>query len=308
MKELEFIAWLQDRLAEREPRFPLELRDDAGLVPLSDAPDCIVTTDMLMEGVHFAQGENLQRVGRKALAVNLSDLAAMAAEPVASLVSIAVPREGGFAVAQQIYQGLLPLADEYGCPIAGGDTNSWHGGLVISVTVMGRPTQRGPLLRSGAKLGDAILVTGSLGASLQSGKHLDFVPRVREAIALHADFELHAGMDISDGLLLDLQRLTTASHCGAVLDIGAVPVSNDAMRVSHSDRSKTAIDRALSDGEDFELLLTAAASEAERMVRDAQAIVPITIVGQIHGESGIWQRGTTGQLEQIKITGYQHPL
>src|SRR5262249_50875367 len=155
-------------------------------------------TDMLLEGSCFLLAEaGPRRVGRKAMAVNLSDIAAMAGRPVAAVVSVGLPRKGGRTPAQEPYLGLRGGAAALGPPLVGGDTNSWDGPLVISVTVLGEATGRGPVRRAGARVGDWLLVTGPLGGSIL-GKHLDFTPRVREALRLHAVADLHAMIDVSD--------------------------------------------------------------------------------------------------------------
>src|SRR5262245_57783810 len=166
--ELEFIRWLREHVPE-DPRAKLGLRDDAAVILLADNPELIVTTDLLTDGVDFRVGvDDLQRIGRQALGANLSDLAAMAASPLAAFISIALPRTGpgGTApldMAIGLYEGILPLAREYDVAIAGGDTNTYDGPLVISVAAIGQPIKRGPLTRSGGKVGDWLLVTGTLG-------------------------------------------------------------------------------------------------------------------------------------------------
>src|SRR6476469_4729331 len=138
--------------------------DDAAILRLATDANLVATTDMLRDGIDFEMGRHeAERIGRKALAVNLSDLAAMAAAPVAALVSLALPQQGGEALAKRLYEGMLPLATEFDCPIAGGDTNSWDGPLVISVTALGQAPQQRRWLRSGARPGDAIVVTGQFG-------------------------------------------------------------------------------------------------------------------------------------------------
>ncbi len=216
--EAEFLAWLRDQLPAH-PRVPLGPGDDAALLQLAEHGDCVATVDMISDGVDFdLASTDPRRVGRKALAVNLSDLAAMAARPVAALVALSLPRHGALELARQLYEGLLPLAQRYKIAIAGGDVQTWDGPLVICITALGELTPRGALLRSGAQPGDAIVVTGSFGDSL-SGKHLDFEPRIDEALLLHERYPLHAGMDVSDGLSLDLSRLCQASGCGAVINL-----------------------------------------------------------------------------------------
>jgi thiamine-monophosphate kinase len=279
--------------------------DDAAVVATSG--DAVITTDMLMEGVDFEPGTDPRRVGRKSLAVNLSDLAAMAAEPVTAFAAVALPRSGGRAIAEQLYEGLLALAEEFQITLAGGDTNSWNGPLVISVTAVGRVTTRGPLLRSGARPGDVLLVTGELGGSIL-GHHFDFQPRVREALWLHAAAELHAGIDVSDGLTLDLARLLAASGCGAVLDLDQIPVS-DAARQLAADRADgiSAREHALSDGEDFELVIAAPPAEADRLLAAAPP-VRLTRIGHCVARPGLWQAARDGNWEPLLPHGYEHQL
>src|SRR5262249_45919156 len=168
-------------------------------------------------------------VGRKAMAVNLSDIAAMAGRPVGAVVSVGLPRQGGRGLAEELFYGLREMADAFKTAIVGGGTNSWGGALVIPVTIPGQSTGRGPVTRSGARPGDWLLVTGPLGGSIR-GKHLTFTPRVREALQLHAAADLHAMIDISDGLAADVNHICEESHCGAVLDAEALPIADAARR------------------------------------------------------------------------------
>src|SRR5262245_43153130 len=206
MSEIAYIDWLR-RQTPPAQRVMIGPGDDCAAIDWSHGRPCVITTDMLMEGVDFILAEATpRRVGRKAMATNLSDIAAMAGKPVAAVVSVALPKHGGQQLAEEIYRGLREVADQFDTAIAGGDTNSWNGPLVISVTVLGEPTGRGPVTRSGAKPGDWLFVTGPLGGSIR-GKHLDFTPRVREAQQLHSLAELHAMIDISDGLAVDVHHI-----------------------------------------------------------------------------------------------------
>ena len=174
--ERELISWLRQHLPPH-PLLRLGLGDDAAMLRLADVQECVITVDMLNEGVDFDLSRiDPRRAGRKALAANLSDLAAMAARPLAGVVALALPRRGAMELAVALYEGMLPLAEQYDLAIAGGDTNSWDGPLAISITLLGAVTLRGPLRRDGAKPGDHILVTGSFGGSIL-GRHLDFEPR-----------------------------------------------------------------------------------------------------------------------------------
>src|SRR5262249_39282652 len=212
--------------------------DDAAVLRPVAGP-WLVTTDMLLETRHFVLAEvGPRRVGRKAMAVNLSDIAAMAGKPVAAVVSVALPRGCGDKLAEELYLGLRDLADGFDTAIVGGDTNSWDGGLVISVTLLGEATPRGPVLRSGARPGAWLCVTGDFGGSL-AGKHLDFTPRVKEALILHERADLHAMIDVSDGLAADVHHLCEESGCGVVLRADAIPISAAAR---HMDDKKSPLD------------------------------------------------------------------
>jgi thiamine-monophosphate kinase len=304
--ETEFLNWLAERLSPH-PCLRLGMGDDAAVLQLAASAECVVTVDLLTEGVDFRLNDtSLERIGRKALAVNLSDLAAMAARPLAAVVALALPRAAALETAIGVYQGLLPLAERYQTAIAGGDTNTWDGLLVISVTLIGQSTERGVLRRDGARAGDAIVVTGEFGGSIL-GKHFDFEPRVQEALSLNDRYELHAGMDVSDGLSLDLARLCQASDCGAIIDLAAIPIAAAAYDLARSrSDGQTALDHALSDGEDFELLLAVPAAPARQMVDDRPFDTPLTIIGEFVREPGLWQRQPTGELVALPPRGYLH--
>ncbi len=304
--EPEFLAWLRDHLPNH-PRFLLGPGDDAAVLQLS-GDRCVVTSDMLNDGTDFVSGRSdWKLVGRKALAVNLSDLAAMAARPAAALVSLLLPRHEGLEIGKALYGGLMALAAEFDLPIAGGDTNSWDGPTVISVTAIGQPTSHGFWRRSGARPGDQVLVTGSFGGSIL-GRQFEFVPRVREALKLNAEYRIHAATDVSDGLSLDLSHLLEASGCGAELQLDQIPVSDDARRLAAStgDSAQSALDHALGDGEDFELILAVPADEAERLLADQPLDVPLSRIGQFIDEPGLWQIASTTGRQPLVPRGYQH--
>jgi thiamine-monophosphate kinase len=304
--EADLIAHLRRRLPAH-PLLRLGIGDDAAVLRMADVEECVITVDMMMDQVDFELGQvDARRIGRKALAINLSDLAAMASEPLAGVVAVALPRSGGMNLAVELYEGMLPLAEQFELAIAGGDTNSWNGPLVISVTLLGKVTARGALRRSGARPGDRLLVTGSLGGSIL-GRHLDFEPRVREALALMRGYELHAGMDISDGLSIDLARLTAESGCGAEVWTDAVPIAEDAYRlVDQLADGSSPLEHALNDGEDFELLLAAPPEEAERMLAEQPLDLPLTMIGEFVAEPGVWQVGATRERLPMVPRGYQH--
>jgi len=185
----------------------------------------------------------------------------------------------------------------------GGDTNTWDGPLSISVTLMGSPTGKGSVLRKGARPGDWAMTTGDFGGSIL-GQHLDFTPRVREAMVLHALVDLHAMIDVSDGLAKDLNHLGEESGCGAVLRAEAIPVS-DAARSMQDGLSS--LDHALGDGEDFELVFAVSPDDGRRLLAE-QPLGPVRVshVGEFVG-SGLWLE-TAGRREALSPRGYVHPL
>jgi thiamine-monophosphate kinase len=307
--ESAFLDWLRQRAPSSSDAAPLGLEDDAALIRVRGPGDWILTTDMLMDGTDFLLSEcDARLAGRKALAVNLSDLAAMAARPHVALVSVALPRRDGHHLGRQLYEGILDLANRFDVTLAGGDTNSWDGPLVISVTLAGTATQPGPLLRTGARPGDSIVVTGQFGGSIL-GHHLCFVPRVAEALHLNDEYALHAGMDVSDGLTLDLSRLAQASGCGAVLDLDTVPIAPAALQLASLRNDGTsALDHALGDGEDFELLLAVPVEEADRLVAEQPLDVPLTRIGQFVDEPGLWAALPDGRRQTLSPSGYLHQM
>lgn len=300
--EFAFIDWVR-RQTGADPRVPIGPGDDAAAVKLAH-DTCLITTDMLLEGSCFRLAEAGPRlVGRKAMAVNLSDIAAMAGRPVAAVVSVGLPRQGGRTLGEELYRGLREMADAFSTAIVGGDTNSWDGPLVISVALLGEATPRGPVRRNGARPGDWLLVTGPLGGSIL-GKHLTFTPRVQEALSLHAMANLHAMIDISDGLAGDLAHLCEESNCGAVLRAAAIPLSEDARRMGDS---RSPLDHALADGEDFELLFAVAPDDGRRLLATQPlAGITLTAIGECI-DKGLWL-DTDGKRAPLEPRGYVHKL
>lgn len=305
--EFALIEHLRRRIPSH-PRLRLGLGDDAAVLRMDDVEECVMTVDLLTDGVDFIlEKADPRRVGRKALAVNLSDLAAMAARPLAGVVALALPRRGGYDLAVAIYEGMLPLAEEFELAIAGGDTNSWDGPLVLSVTLLGKsPVAGGELRRDGARPGDKIIVSGRFGGSIL-GHHFDFVPRVREALLLNERYRLHASIDVSDGLAVDLSRIGKASGCGAVVEIDAVPIAEDAKRLSASlADGRTPLDHALTDGEDFELIMAVPQQEATRMLEDQPLDVLLTCIGEFSDDPGLWQTDARNGKRKLAPAGWEH--
>lgn len=302
--EFSLIDWIRSHVVDRDP-VKLGIGDDAAVLRSDSNRDWLVATDMLMEGVDFTFPPATARLaGRKSLAVNLSDIAAMGGRATAAFASVALPIGRGVEFARDLHAGLLELADEFGVILAGGDTNSWNGPLVINVAVVGEPVGSQSITRSGAKPGDWLCVTGSLGGSI-AGHHLTFQPRLREAAKLGRLGYVHAMLDISDGLAADLHHLLDCSRVGALVDAASIPVS-DAARATNDGRSP--LEHALSDGEDFELLFTVSEANATRLFTEWNDPTPIRRIGRITAETGCWLERDGDEREPLPPLGWSHPL
>lgn len=303
------------------PRVPLGIGDDAAVVRVESsrssdkAATCLVTTDMLMEGTDFLfdetpwSGPPLRRAtpeeaGRKSLAVNLSDIAAMAGVPTAAFVAVALPRGRSTRLAEGLLSGIDSLAREFGVVLAGGDTNVWDGPLVVSITLLGEPTERGPVPRHGARPGDWLVATGAFGGSLL-GRHLLFRPRVREALTIHAAVPIHALIDVSDGLAQDAAHLAEESNVGLILDAEAIPIHRDAMELACTS-GRTPRDHALQDGEDFELLAAIPPDEAANLLAHPPEGVRLTRIGEFTAANGLWLESVSTGRTPLALRGWVH--
>jgi len=343
MSEFAFIDWIRQRIADRPP-VRLGIGDDAAILEPSAQP-LLVTTDMLMEGTDFTFPETTPELaGRKSLAVNLSDIAAMGGTPTVAFVSVALPsslsprpRQGGEGqgegasapidsqharrFAEAFFTGLLDLADEFGVIIAGGDTNTWDGPLVANITLLGHPVGQAAVTRGGAKPGDWIFVTGELGQSIL-GHHLTFTPRVREARQLLDLVDLHAMIDISDGLAADLHHILAASHVGAIIDADRLPLRHpsggrqppdygipaQSALNQGADAPRSEIQRALGDGEDFELLFTVSAVDGEKLQLQWRDKTRLTHIGEITANQDCRLRFADGTTTTLPPLGWVHEL
>ena len=255
MNETKLIAWLRARRAPQKGVL-LGIGDDAALVEPGRGR-LLLKADMIIEKVHFDRRSREEDWGRKALACNLSDIAAMGGTPLYALVSLGLPRGFSLAGAQRILKGILKLARRYGVSVVGGDTSRSER-IVISVAVVGRADPGKLFCRSGARTGDVVFVTGRLGGSLRSGRHLKFEPRLRESRFLKEFYGVHAMIDVSDGLAKDLRHLAEESRVGMVIFENFLPLNRDVKKA----------DSAFRDGEDFELAFTLSALDGWRLLRD----------------------------------------
>ena len=267
-----------------------------------EAESILITTDMLLEGVHFdLQKATLRQVGYKAMAVGLSDCAAMATVPVAAVAAVALPEGFGEEELKQLYRGITSAGERFGCELVGGDITRWRGKerLVINVAMLSRCAGGKAIRRSGAKVGDCICVTGTLGGA-GMGKHLEFEPRVKEAIKIAAKVKVNAMIDISDGLSSDLNRICSQSKVGAVIDAERVPVSDEAKR------GKEPLSAALNDGEDFELLFTLCKEDCETLMQQWDGAIPITQIGEVTDSGKMQIKMADGHISDLEPKGYNH--
>jgi len=308
MNEFELIAKLTKALPANE-NVVVGAGDDCAVLDLG-VPEKLVLfkTDAVVEGIHFTRETPPEKIGRKALARCLSDIAAMAGTPTAALVTIALPNNFDADFVTKIYDGLNALAEKFGVAVVGGETTTNPERILISIALLGTVPRGKLILRSGAKVGDAIFVTGELGGALAE-KHLSFGPRLAEARWLAEKFSLHAMLDVSDGLGGDLRHILNASKVGAEISKSAVPVSRAAkLAARKSSSAKPAFVAALTDGEDFELLFTIASKDAVKLLDTWKKKFPelrLSCIGKIVAGDGILIRDKSGS-HKFNAHGYVH--
>jgi len=262
------------------------------------------STDMLMDGVDFESDKHAWRdIGRKAMAVNLSDCAAAATIPIAALCAVALSDTLSMEDALELSRGVLQCGAAFDCPVTGGDTNSWAQPTVISVAIAARPDgENPPVTRDGGHAGDRIYLTGPVGGSLL-GRHLDPQPRIATALEINRRLHPHAMIDISDGLAIDLWHICEASGYGAVIDrtlLDAV-IHHDA-RVMAARTGKPSHEHALYDGEDFELIVALSSDVPPEDCRRL-GLLPL---GEITEQRELMLRDAGGRPSPLEIRGWEH--
>ncbi|MBO4715602.1 MAG: thiamine-monophosphate kinase [Verrucomicrobia bacterium] len=308
MKEFELIESLRPFL-HNNPQTLVGAGDDCAVLDVGIPGRLLLfKTDAVVENVHFTRESGWERIGRKAIGRCLSDIAAMAGIPISALVTLGLPSHFDPNEVKRIYVGLNERAAEFDVSISGGETVCSEKGVFLSISMLGSIPRNRLLLRSNMQINDAVFVTGELGGSLKE-KHLDFSPRVKEAQWLAENFEVHALMDISDGLAGDLRRLMDASEKGVQLLAEAIPVSRSAKEASREEGGKSPLTRALSDGEDFELLFTVPASSAVELLDKWKIHFPLlklSCIGKVILEKTIKLLSRKTGLTTLDCHGYDH--
>jgi thiamine-monophosphate kinase len=304
--EFALIDWIRRQFPQGDDRVTIGPGDDMAEVrlPAESGGRVLIGTDTILDGTHFDLRHCSARdVGWKALAVNLSDAAAMASTPLAAVGTLALPRDMDAGQVQELVLGLKACAEAYHCAWVGGDITAWDHPLAVTVTLLS--TAERPVTRGGARPGDIVAVTGKLGGSLQSGRHLTFEPRVREALLLAEAVEIGAMMDLSDGLSSDLNHICDESGVGAVVELDLIPCSAAAHAAAAAD-GRLAVDQALNDGEDFELLFTVRPEDAGRL-RELTVGPGVTVIGRIvEARQGRVLVDSHGHRSMLVPGGYEH--
>ncbi len=273
--------------------------DDCAVIRISKKRYLLVTIDMLLEDVDFKLKDATPfQIGWKSLACGLSDIASMGGVAKYVVVSLGLPKKLSVEFVEEIYRGIKTLAKKFNVEIVGGDTNSSKK-LVIDVAVLGFIEPDKLKLRSGARTGDIICVTGTLGGSYKSKRHLTFMPRLKEARYLVSNFKINSMIDISDGLSTDLSHIAKESGVGACIYEELIPVSKDAKNVN----------AALNEGEDFELLFTMPLNEARRLAQKNLELnsMKITQIGEILDKrTGVMIISRDGRVKELKPKGFAH--
>jgi thiamine-monophosphate kinase len=288
--ELDLIRWIRARIPRGRAGVVVDSGDDCAVVRIGREA-VLFKTDAVVDGVHFdSRRARPEEIGHKAVARALSDVAAMGGVPTFGVIAMMVPRRAPEAWIRRVMRGMDRTARAFGAAIVGGDLKSHPGKLAIAVSLLGK-ADGPPFLRSGARPGDRIAVTGPLGGSIL-GKHLRFTPRVREAARLRRTVGVHAMIDVSDGLATDLAHLCEESGVGATIEEARIPVSPAARRLGGDP-----VLHALTDGEDYELLFAVPPRDARHLRH---------VFGTIDRRPGIRLCRRDGRIEPLRVRGWEH--
>ena len=267
--------------------------DDCAVLEFDKKRYQLFTCDMLVENIDFTLKDNPYFIGRKAVAVSISDIASSSGLPKHCVISLGIPKNTPLKFLDSLFKGMLDICKEFKINIAGGYLSASNK-IIIDVTMLGLVEKKYLTLRSAAKSGDYIFVTGELGGSIL-GKHFNFIPRVREARFLSENFKINAMIDVSDGLTQDLGHILSRSEVGAVIYEELIPLSPQARNLSDG----------LSSGEDFELIFTLPPREGKKLL--SRRIVNFKLIGEIVDKKyGFKLAYSSGKMKDIKIKGFTH--
>jgi thiamine-monophosphate kinase len=300
----------------------LGLTDDAALVAPPPGCDLVFTTDAIVAGVHFFPDDPPGQLARKALRVNLSDLAAKGAKPLGFLLSLALPADISESWLSSFAAGLKDDADAFGCSLLGGDTDRVTGGLSITIAMLGSVPVGTMVKRAGAKPNDRVFVTGTVGDAalgvqlrrgaawkipLEAREHLlsrYLVPQPRNALADILRVHASAAMDVSDGLAGDLAKLCRVSQVAAHVMLAKLPLSGAAKAVLDAEPAQ--MESVLGGGDDYEILCTVPPNKAASFCAAASAHVAVTDIGSIDAGEGVRISGPDGTPIVLKRASYSH--
>ena len=296
MKELEIIEYVRKRAGKPPKGVKLGIGDDCAVIDAGGEGDLLWASDMLVEDTHFRKKDGYKRIGYKAVAVNVSDIAAMGGIPKYITISIGVSEKMSKTSIKTVYDGIFSAAKKYGIYVIGGDTNK-SDKFVIDVSIIGTAPKNTLIKRSGARRGDLVLITGPVRNGRKT--HLDFVPRLEDSRFLTCKYNINSMIDTSDGIAMDMNRICDESKTGCILYQDAVPLSKG-----------LSLDDALYYGESFELLFTMAVSEARKLFLDVgkgKWDPNFYVIGEIVADKK--KRiliGKEGKAGKLKKKGYRH--
>lgn len=296
MKEIKIINMIQKLAGKPGKGVNTGIGDDCAVLDHDRRKYLLWAADMLVEGTHFRKEEGYERIGRKSVAVNISDIAAMGGYPKYILISLGVPGKNTESIVREFYKGIKKIADEYGVKILGGDLDRSEK-LVIDVSIIGFVEKGRLIKRSGAKEGDIVLVTGPV----RDGKktHLDFAPRLKEARSLSGRYRINSMIDVSDGIAPDMRRVCAVSRVGCRIYDNAIPLSKG-----------LAVEDALYFGESFELLFTMAPREARKLfkhIKNTGKDPNYFVIGEITSKkAGTKRVRKDGRVSELELRGFEH--
>ena len=321
------IQRIADNYQSSHPSVISGIGEDAAALKISEQKILLTTCDLLLEDIHFNLSlTDSYHLGRKSLAVNLSDIAAMGGTPRFFLVSLAIPSHISVEFIDDLYRGIMEMADEFNTQLVGGDTNASPDKLMIDITLLGEVDPDHLLKRKGTQVGDSIFVTGTLGDSALGFfalerdnnlneplsintltlRHISPYPRIKAGKVIAENHLASAMIDISDGLLADLKQILTLNMVGATVWTSQIPLSND-FKQFQIKQEHNKLDFALKGGEDYELLFTSPKTKEKDIYALSQKIkVPITKIGEINSSRKLVVLDQNQKLYHIDDQGYDH--